>query len=168
MTAKHAMFFALFTQGRVSVHLDPRREGVELPPAIRARRAVRLDYGLALPLPTEDVFLSDDGIRCTLSFDRTPTMTFVPWSAIFAVAGPTGDGIAFDEDVPTDIKAAADKAGIDIKTTAQGGPSPRSRFQLVDGELAVGDAAEPAEQRPSPALRLVKKEETDGDPDPAA
>jgi hypothetical protein len=43
-------------------------------------------YGLDLhPLPIPDLEVTAEGIRATLSFNRTPHKTFVPWGALVAV-----------------------------------------------------------------------------------
>jgi hypothetical protein len=49
---------------------------------------VMLDYDddPNMPIPIPDLEATDAGIFATLSFDRTPCKTFVPWSAVLAMA----------------------------------------------------------------------------------
>jgi hypothetical protein len=152
MNAKHAMFFALFAQGEVAVCVDGRRPGTVLPGALTALPIVVLTYGPALPIPIRDFSLEEGGIRATLSFDRVPTPTFVPWDAVWALVGP-GGAIEFAGDIPPEVIAA--------RANPEAIPGPgeaRPRFTLVaPDELAApapDAAAEPP--RPAPTLRVVK------------
>lgn len=152
MTAKHAMFFALYAQGEVAVYIDGRRAGVILPGTLTTLPIVVLTYGPALPVPITDLKLEEGGIRATLSFNRTPMETFVPWDAVWAVAGP-GGAIEFAGDVPPDVLAArADPASI------PGPEAARPRFTLVAPEEDGGSPAAALEPRAAPALRVVKTE----------
>jgi hypothetical protein len=73
-----------------------RHEGVILPENIKALWDSReehgvgligLDYGLDMPIPITGFKVTEEGIYATLSFDRVPYPTFVPWDAIVALAG---------------------------------------------------------------------------------
>ena len=44
-----------------------------------------LDYGLSMPNPISNFKVDDDGIYATLSFNQTPTATFVPWFAVVSI-----------------------------------------------------------------------------------
>ena len=148
MTAKHAMFFALFTQGRVRVTLDGRAPGVDLPDDLKMVPILMLDYGLDLPRPTNDIQLADDGIRCTLSFNQIPRATFVPWAAIYAIRTDVG-GIEFSESMPADIRELYAAA---VAQKEQRKPTSFSLVPLEEpGESPAGETAAAA-----PALRIVK------------
>lgn len=41
-----------------------------------------LVYGYDMPIQITDMEVTEEGIRATLSFARTPTPTFVPWEAV--------------------------------------------------------------------------------------
>lgn len=47
-----------------------------------------LEYGLHKPNPILDLTIGDDGIRSILSFNQTPTHTFVPWQAVIVLFCP--------------------------------------------------------------------------------
>jgi hypothetical protein len=46
-----------------------------------------LAYGLDLPVPIPDLRVTLGGVRATLNFSRSPSVTFVPWEAVVGVRG---------------------------------------------------------------------------------
>lgn len=103
--SKRDVFVALLESGvNVYVNLDPRRAGVQLPDRLRHEPRVVLVYGKNLPTPIPDMQVTEAGIRGTLSFDATPHMTFVPWSAVFAIVTEDERGMLWKQDVPADLK----------------------------------------------------------------
>ena len=48
----------------------------------------------------------DDGIHATLSFNRTPVSTFVPWAAVYLIADFEGNGAVWQDDIPADMLEA--------------------------------------------------------------
>ena len=112
--SKRDAFNAFFGEGWVSIHLDARREGVDVPDEFAVNRHLVLQYGQNMPIPIPDLKVDDEGITATLSFSRTPHRTFVPWSAVYIVACNDGRGILYYEDVPEDVSFVA--RPIDNKT----------------------------------------------------
>lgn len=102
-SAKPEAFAVLLASGHVRVHLDPRRPGVVLPADQLTEKYLCLDYGRNLSIPTEDVEVDGWGIRCTLSFGRKLTLTFVPWLSVYAITDQTGVGTVWQEDLPEEI-----------------------------------------------------------------
>src|SRR5690348_4332339 len=94
----------LLRKGYLFIHLDPRKEGVVVPPWLRHQAQLVLQVGLDTPIPIPDLRVDANGIFGTLSFSRTPFACNVPWSAIFALVGDEGRGMVWDEDMPTEIK----------------------------------------------------------------
>ena len=171
---------ALLEHAEAQVHLDARREGVELPARLRSSGNVRLDYGYGLVPPIPDLSVDEDGIRATLAFNRIPFATFIPWSAVFLIADFAGRGAVWREDLPPELveQAATDSApppeGQPDRVTERDIQPPR-RFTVMDGDAErpiTGKAAattqdpsandaptgEPSDEppRPRPTLRLVK------------
>src|SRR5262245_16882588 len=103
---KRAFFEERLAGGSAFLHLDARRPGVRLPEAFSEDPHVVLQYGWALKIPIPDLTITDWGVRATLSFQRTPFATAVPWSAIFAVHGEDGQFSVWQEDVPRDVEPA--------------------------------------------------------------
>lgn len=67
--------------------VDPTRPGVVLPEhLVVARQPVGLHIGRGLALPIPDLELDDDGLRGTLSFDRSPCHCTVPWPSLVQVS----------------------------------------------------------------------------------
>ncbi len=160
---------ALLEHAEAQVHLDARREGVQLPPRLRASGNVRLDYGYGLVPPIPDLSVDEDGIRATLSFSNVAFPTFVPWSAVFLIADFAGRGAVWREDLPAELAEQVDldsapPPGEARHTTESDLPPATRRFTVLDGDAenqAPAAAPSPEEPppespRPRPALRLVK------------
>jgi hypothetical protein len=73
-----------------------RHNKVVLPEAVKAKwdtlkgkgsNLIVLEYGLDMPVPIDDLRTTDEGVFATLSFDRSPFSTFVPWESVIAMAG---------------------------------------------------------------------------------
>jgi hypothetical protein len=69
------------------------RPGLELPSSVKpvGKEAwVTLEYGLNMPVPIDDLKVTDVGIEATLSFSRVFHRTFVPWGAVANMAPVLG------------------------------------------------------------------------------
>ena len=160
--SKREVMLALLAHAEAQVHLDARRDGVALPDRLRASGNVRLDYGYNLVPPIPDLVVGEDGIRATLSFNRSPCATFIPWTAVFLIADFAGRGAVWREDLPPELAAHADADGtMAVEETRVESPRPAPRrFGVLDGDAppASTDAVpeKPDPDRPRPTLRLVK------------
>jgi stringent starvation protein B len=103
--SKKEVLLALLERAEARVHLDARRPGVQLPMRFLDEAQLRLDYGYDFTPPISDLNVDDEGIHATLSFNRQPTPTFVPWSAVFLIADFDGNGAVWQEDIPVDLLA---------------------------------------------------------------
>lgn len=154
----------------VFVNFDPRRDGVVVPAHLKRQPRVVLQYGLNMRIPIPDLDIGEEGIGATLSFDRLPTWTFVPWSAVFAIISQDQRGMLWEADLPREIEAEHKKATSpgEGKKSAQppasqeqkperaksgrkssGGKRPALR--AVDG----GGESRPSESRPQQELRAA-------------
>ncbi len=102
---KKDVMLELLKDAWVYVVLDPRRDGVILPEHLRGQPRLVLQYGYNMPMPIHDLTIDDEGIKATLSFQRTPHATLIPWSAVFAMHDGDKRGLVWEEDVPKDIEA---------------------------------------------------------------
>ena len=103
--SKRSLLERLLDQGMVMVHLDARREGVDVPGTFRPEADLRLNFSYRFA--HGDLALGDDEISATLNFDRGPYRCEVPLSAIFAVVSHvTGEGFFFPGDAPPEALAA--------------------------------------------------------------
>ena len=100
---KQQAFLALLKEGSTSLHLDARRPGVVVPEAFRQEAHLMLQYGYDLAISIPDLEVDEYGVRATLSFSRTPHLTVIPWTAVYAIASVDGRGVLYPEDVPGDV-----------------------------------------------------------------
>jgi len=112
---KKDVALALLESSTVFVHLDPRADGVTVPPWFKKQPQLVLQIGLNMPVPIPDLSLDGDGVSCTLSFNRSPQFCNVPWKAIYALVGEDGRGMVWPDDVPPEVAAQTRVAGGDAK-----------------------------------------------------
>jgi stringent starvation protein B len=165
--SKREAFLALMREGWTSLHLDARRSGVIVPANLRNEAHLVLQYGHDLPIPIPDLEIDDYGVRATLSFQRMPHLTVVPWSAVYVVVCNDGRGILFAEDVPEDVtiistRSTGDGAPVTDEVTVPAEdeelpPARRAALRSVPADAAA-ELDEPlaARRRRRPQLRLVK------------
>src|SRR5688572_13297359 len=113
---KKDVALALLESSTVFVHLDPRADGVTVPPWFKKQPQLVLQIGLNMPVPILDLSLDGDGVSCTLSFNRSPQFCNVPWKAIYALVGEDGRGMVWPDDVPPEVAAQTRVAGGEAKT----------------------------------------------------
>lgn len=109
LPTKREVAEALLERGSVFVHLDPRHEGVSIPAWLRKQPQVVLQVGLDMPIPIPDLEIDEDGVRATLSFNRSPHWCIVPWEAVFALVGEDGRGRVFLDSMPPEIRREVDR-----------------------------------------------------------
>jgi stringent starvation protein B len=96
----------LLARGSVFVHLDPRREGVKVPEWLAARPQLVLQLGLNFAIPIPDLVIDERGVRCTLSFNRSPFYCVLPWGAVYAVVAEDGQVTVWPKEVPPELVPA--------------------------------------------------------------
>jgi stringent starvation protein B len=110
---KQAVALDLLERTSVFVHLDPRRPGVIVPQGFLKQPQLVLQIGLNMAISIPDLDVGDEGISCTLSFNKRPHFCRLPWSSIYALIGEQGGGMVWPEDVPPEVvsqqRAAAKK-----------------------------------------------------------
>src|SRR5438270_9082262 len=100
---KKEVALALLERSSVHVHLDPRANGVVVPPQFKRQPQLVLQIGLNMPVPIPDLRLDDNGMSCTLSFNRSPFHCVVPWASIFAMVGDDMRGMVWPDDMPPEV-----------------------------------------------------------------
>lgn len=149
---KQAVALDLLERTSVFVHLDPRRPGVMVPPGFLKQPQLVLQIGLNMAISIPDLDVGEDGITCTLSFNKRPHFCSLPWSSIYALIGEQGGGMVWPEDVPPEVvsqqRAAAKK---EAKPRKPG-------LRAISGEAADrnGDEAEVPSTRRSDTPRPVE------------
>lgn len=104
---KKEVALALLERSNVDVYLDPRAEGVLVPPQFKKEPRLILKIGLNMPVPIPDLRLDDESMSCTLSFNRVKFYCVVPWLSVFAMVGDDGRGMVWPDDVPQELAVRA-------------------------------------------------------------
>jgi hypothetical protein len=165
---KKEVALALLERSSMQVHLDPRRDAVIVPPWLKRQPQLVLQIGLNLPTPIPDLKLDDDGMSCTLSFNRAPFYCVVPWSSVFAMLGEDGRGLVWPDDVPPEVARQAQVRAVDggaqkeaprpaaaLSAAPEDGASSTSPQRGRNLKDAKAEAGKPRRARKRPALAAV-------------
>jgi stringent starvation protein B len=145
---KKDVALALLERSSLSVHLDPRPTAVVVPPWFKKQFQLVLQVGLNMPVPIPDLRLDDDGMSCTLSFNRTPFFCVVPWSSVFAMVGEDTRGMVWPDDVPVEVTRSAQDRAPEGAARRPAPKAPAVREVKAEG-------AKPKRTRKRPALAAV-------------
>jgi stringent starvation protein B len=143
----------------IFVHLDPRQVGVVVPPWFKKQPQLVLQIGLNMPVAVPDLRLDDEGMSCTLSFNRSPFHCVVPWASVFAMVGEDGKGMVWPDDVPVEVPLSRqgqerpERAG-PTPERAPGGPPP---IRAVEGARREPKAAAPLREEDGGHAAKVKR-----------
>lgn len=141
---KKDVALALLESSTVYVHLDPRSDGVTVPPWFKKQPQLVLQIGLNMPVPIPDLSLDGDGVSCTLSFNRSPQFCNVPWKAIYALVGEDGRGMVWPEDVPPEVAAQTRPVSGETKPKKK----KRPHLKAVARKQADDVASHPPDSKP--------------------
>lgn len=131
------------------IHLDPRRPDVAVPKWFMGQPQLVLQVGLNMAIPIPDLKVDDQGITCTLSFNRAPFWCKIPWSAVYALVGEDGRGGVWAEDVPPEIQLQRQGSS---PQKSQPSKKPRPKLAAVtSSDRAPARDEEEAKPAPSPA-----------------
>jgi stringent starvation protein B len=138
---------ALLQGPTVFIHLDPRKPDVVVPGYFKKQPQLVLQVGLNMTIPIPDLKVDDEGVTCTLSFNRHPFWCRLPWTAIYALVGEAVDGedmkgMLWPDDVPAEVAAQRES-----KPTQQT-PALRARAAREKRKVAAAGTGE----RESPAV----------------
>lgn len=137
LPSKKDVLLGLLEKTSVLMHLDARRDDVVVPRHLKTNPQLILQLGLNLAVPIRDLDVGDDGVRCTLSFSRTPFYCVLPYPAIFAMVSEDGGrAMVWPEDVPAEVARAAEAEARRL------------------GHLKQGDAPDAEE---SPRIEIAKR-----------
>lgn len=145
---KKDVALALLERSSVHIHLDPRVSSVIVPSWFKNQPQLVLQVGLNMPVPIPDLRLDDDGLSCTLSFNRAPFHCVVPWTSVFAMVGDDGRGMVWPEDLPPEVARQAQARA------PQHAPALVPR--LAPEEKEAVSQAEPDSATPTPRVKKKK------------
>ena len=150
---KKEVGLALLERSSVYVHLDPRRGDVVVPVWFKKQPQLVLQVGMNMPVPIPDLRFDDDGVSCTLSFNRAPFFCVVPWSSVFAMVGEDGRGMVWPDDVPPEVARHAQGRGSDAAPRKE---APKPGLQAREGRDSRPEASAKAKRsRKRPTLTAV-------------
>ena len=152
---KQQAFLALLKEGSTSLHLDARRPGVVVPDAFRQEAHLMLQYGYDLAISIPDLEVDEHGVRATLSFSRTPHVTVIPWSAVYAIASLDGRGVLYPEDVPGDVSVMAGGESGEASEAPEPVPAEIAAIAGSKAGSKIGDKAG-SEGAPEGSLRRLR------------
>lgn len=169
---KHQVAESLLKEGGIFVHFDPRVEGVVAPVHLKDQPQLVFQFGYGLSVPIPDLFIDEEGISGTLSFQRTPHACFVPWGAAFAIVGDDGRGLIFPESMPPEIRAEVDReAGRRARIGALSELGEDELDGLLGEELRAGEAEpdeDEAEDTPDNVIHVAFGRKAPPDSEPPA
>ena len=140
---------ALLEQASMYIHLDPRAESVRVPSSFKNQPQLVLQVGLNMAVAIPDLHVDEQGLSCTLSFNRTPFFCMIPWPAVFALVGENGQAMVWAEDVPAEVAAQAQ---------AQKAPEkPRHHLRSVGESPSAPELAAKAEPAPAAEKKAATK-----------
>ena len=93
----------ILEKGIVKVHLDPRVEGVHVPPHLSEDPMLLLQFAYGFRLPGFQV--DEEAISGVLNFNGLRYHCVIPWEAVFALTAPEfgHEGHFWPEDVPPEM-----------------------------------------------------------------
>ena len=165
---KKDVALALLERASVFVHLDPRHEGVVVPPWLKRQPQLVLQIGLNMAVKIPDLDIGAEAVSCTLSFSRRPHYCYVPWAAVYALVGEDGRGMVWPEDIPPEVAAQAQvqsrRAGLravgpedeQSEPPLAGSASVTSRHSSAPHAKAQGRSVEPRGRSVEPHGRSVE------------
>lgn len=156
---KKDVALALLQGPSLFIHLDPRKPEVLVPLHFKKQAQLVLQVGLNMAVPIPDLQVDDEGVTCTLSFNRSPFWCRLPWTAIYALVGDDKRGMIWPDEVPAEVETAQREKGPEpqVGATKSRGPrgskkrdrAPREEEAKAAGALKSGEAAQAREMRAS-------------------
>jgi stringent starvation protein B len=113
---------ALLQGSSLYIHLDPRKTEVVVPLHFKKQAQLVLQVGLNMAVPIPDLQVDDEGVTCTLSFNRAPFWCRLPWTAVYALVGDDKRGMIWPDEVPAEVESAQRQQGPEAVPAA---PKPR-------------------------------------------
>lgn len=156
---------ALLQGPSIFIHLDPRKPEVVVPPYFKKQPQLVLQVGLNMAIQIPDLKVDDEGVTCTLSFNRRPFWCRLPWTAIYALVGEALEGedmkgMLWPDDVPAEIAAQREGKPQAPAQRPRAHREPKKKVAAVPPSepRAAGLSAKPAEksENESPAVTTAE------------
>ncbi len=144
---------AALDDGIVMLHIDSRRDGVEVPGHLLGDPRLLLNIAHGFRLPALEV--DDDGVYAVLRFGNQDCDCRIPWDAIYAITQPEFEqkGVLWPASMPAEALAAAPELGVHDRVLMGPTPPPEPekpawKPTLIRSSDDVADEVEP-EQDPA-------------------
>lgn len=160
---KKEVALALLERSNVDVYLDPRAEGVLVPPQFKKEPRLILKIGLNMPVPIPDLRLDDESMSCTLSFNRVKFHCVVPWLSVFAMVGDDGRGMVWPDDVPQELAVRGEERRSPLSpvpSPEESSPAPTSNRGKSKSRIQPDAPKDAADAAPRSKKPRKKKEES--------
>jgi stringent starvation protein B len=151
---KKEVGLALLERSSVYVHLDPRQDAVVVPAWFKKQPQLVLQVGMNMPVPIPDLRFDDEGMSCTLSFNRAPFFCVVPWASVFAMVGEDGRGMVRPDDVPAEVAKQAQGRATDASARKEV-PKPGVPAVAREAKAEAAAPGKPKRRRKRPSLSAV-------------
>jgi len=156
---KKEVALALLERSSVFVHLDPRQASVVVPPWFKKQPQLVLQVGLNMSVRIPDLRVDEDGMTCTLSFNRSPFYCVVPWSSVFAMIDDDGRGMVWPDDVPVEVARQAQGRAVETPAAAEVAKPASAEVGKRESRDAQHETPKPKRSRKRPALAAVPDRE---------
>lgn len=139
---KRVVVERLLEEGPILVHLDARREGVQVPTQLGDDACLVLRFGYGLTPAIVDLDIGEKALVGTLTFSGQPFTCVLPWTAVYAAVSEADQrGMVWPDDVPPEA----------VQTlTPDEDTSPGE-----SAEAPAAESAEPERKRRPGHLKLV-------------
>jgi len=144
---KKEVALALLEGPSLFVHLDPRADGVVVPKWLRSQAQLVLQIGMNMAVPIPDLRIEDEGISCTLSFNRSPFWCRLPWSAVYALVGEDGRGMVWPDDVPAELAQQSPRPQLSVVGAKKRKPRPKPAVAIVKDAPPEDEPADAGDER---------------------
>jgi hypothetical protein len=172
LPTKKEVALMLLESSDVFIHLDPRKEPVVVPQWLRKQPHLILQVGLNMPVPIPDLQVDDDGITCTLSFNRSPFWCKLPWVAVYALVSKDARGMVWPDDVPPEVAmkfAKQDEPGaVAPEPVGQPAPAVQAAAEPQQPPVAEAPAARPSGKGRKASTKGRKRQGATAEVPPAA
>lgn len=161
---KRRCFERLLDLGVATLHLDPRKPGVQVPKKFAGQEMLLLNYSYRYHI--QDFRFDDREVVATLTFQGVPFQCVVPWTSVFAVTNPAREGLVWEEDVPAELLQTA----ADPDAQPEPAPAPPRPKLAPRKKPALASAPEPPAEPPAaprPGLQVLDGGQGEG-PRPGA
>jgi hypothetical protein len=99
---KMSYFSSLLNQGMSTIRVNTKWPGVVLPSHLKDQLITQINWSTKFQIP--DFQYDELGVRGTLSFNKTPCYTDIPWAAVWSMAlAHGGSSREWKESIPKEI-----------------------------------------------------------------